>query len=143
MGRLSWAFMALLPLAAACDQEEQPVRNTSAIEVRGEMQDKLHTLSAVNLAIALKRAIYDLGYTCQRIDKAGFVGRYQTSDMWTAHCSDGRDWAIFASPDGSVQVRDCKDLPGTGVPECKISKLPEGSFEGEARKPTRAAPLPG
>ena len=132
-----------MPLTSACNQAERTETNSPAIEVRHPTQDKLHTLSAVNLAIALKRAIYDLGYTCSRIDKAGFVGRYKSADMWTAHCSDGRDWAIFASPDGSVQVRDCKDLPGTDVPVCKITKLPEGSFEGEATKPTRAAPLPG
>ena len=37
--------------------------------------------------------------------------------MWTARCADGRDWAIFVGPDGSAQVRDCKDLAGnSGFP---------------------------
>jgi hypothetical protein len=51
--------------------------------------------------------------------------------MWMAHCTDGklqRDWAIFAGPDGSAQVRDCKDIPGTGLPDCVIKERPKGSF---------------
>jgi hypothetical protein len=56
--------------------------------------------------------------------------------MWTAHCvydnNSSRDWAIFAGPDGSAQVRDCKDLAGTGLPACVIKVKPKGSFS-EAR----------
>ena len=95
-------------------------------------QEQLHKLDAMNLAIALKRAIYDAGYTCKRMTDAGFVGTYKNLDMWMAHCVDGkgqpRDWAVFAGPDGSAQVRDCKDVPGTGLPECAIKQRPEGSF---------------
>jgi hypothetical protein len=115
---------------AACNEQPQPT-NQPAIKVRNAEQDRLHTLDAMNLAIALKRAIYDAGYTCRHIDKAGFVGAYQNLDQWTAHCTDGkqsRDWAIFTGPDGSAQVRDCKDLAGTGIPACVITKQPQGSF---------------
>jgi hypothetical protein len=52
--------------------------------------------------------------------------------MWMAHCEyekgTPRDWAIFAGPDGSAQVRDCKDVPGSGLPGCVIKKRPKGSF---------------
>ena len=51
--------------------------------------------------------------------------------MWMARCTDGknkRDWAVFAGPDGSAQVRDCKDIPGSGLPECAIKQRPKGSF---------------
>ena len=40
----------------------------------------------------------------------------------------GRDWAIFAGPDGSAQVRDCKDVVATGLPACVIKKRPKGTF---------------
>jgi hypothetical protein len=74
----------------------------------------------------------DAGYTCKRITDAGFVGEYKNLDMWMAHCvydnGTPRDWAIFAGPDGSAQVRDCKDVPGTGLPDCKITVRPKGSF---------------
>ena len=125
--RLTLALAALA--LAACDEPTAPANQTK-IKVRSPEQDQLHTLDALNLAIALKRAIYAAGYTCQRVTDAGFVGEYQNLDMWMTRCSEGRDWAVFAGADGSAQVRDCKDVPGTGLPECAIKKRPQGSFAG-------------
>lgn len=120
---------------ASCNQDQQQAQsNTPTIKVRSEEQNQLHQLDALNLAIGLKRAIYNAGYTCKKVTDAGFVGEYKNLDMWTAHCvydqGAPRDWAIFAGPDGSAQVRDCKDIPGTGLPECAIKTRPKGSFEG-------------
>ena len=127
--------LSLVPLAAlalaACDNR-QPQQQQPTIKVRSNEQEQLHALNALNLAIALKRAIYDAGYTCKRISDAGFVGTYKNLDMWMAHCEyekgSPRDWAIFAGPDGSAQVRDCRDVPGTGLPLCAIRERPKGSF---------------
>lgn len=116
-------------LVAGCNQsapQNQPAE--PHIRVRGAEQDELHQLDALNLAIALKRAIYDSGYTCKRIDKEGYVGEYKNLDMWTAHCSDGRDFAIYAGPDGSAQVRDCVDVARFGLPRCEIHQVPKGSL---------------
>ena len=129
MARLRVLTLALASLTAAACNQSQPSAPQTKIEVRGPEQDRLHKFDAFNLSIALKRAIFDLGYKCQRVERAGFVGKYKNMDMWTAHCADGRDWAIFAAPDGSVQARDCKDLAGSDVPACKIQKLPKGSFD--------------
>jgi hypothetical protein len=116
---------------AACNNSE-PQQNYTSIKVRSAEQDQLKTLDALNLAIALKRAIYDAGYTCKRVTDGGFAGEWKNLDMWVAHCvydtGQPRDWAIFTGPDGSAQVRDCKDIPGSGLPECKIQKRPAGSF---------------
>jgi hypothetical protein len=98
----------------------QPSQNVQSIKVRSAEQDELFKLNDLNRAIALKRAIYDSGYRCQRITKSGFVGSYKNLDMWMASCADGRDWAIFTGPDGSAQVRDCKDVNGLGLPKCAI-----------------------
>src|ERR1051326_2964930 len=109
--RMRKPAVTTLPAALMLNGCNQPQTQTnqqeSQIKARGPEQDQLHQLSALNLAIALKRAIYDSGYHCGRIEKAGFVGVYKNLEEWTAHCSDGRDWAIFAGPDGSAQVRDC------------------------------------
>jgi hypothetical protein len=116
----------------ACNQ--QPAENAAqpTIKVRSSEQMQLHELDAINLAIGLKRAIYDAGYTCKRVTDAGFVGEYENLEMWTAHCvydqGASRDWAIFAGPDGSAQVRDCKDIPGSGLPDCVIKTRPKGKF---------------
>jgi hypothetical protein len=130
---LSLAVLAL----AACNDNSAQQANRPAIKVTSTEQQQLHQLDALNLAIGLKRAIYDAGYTCKRITDAGFVGTYKNLDMWMAHCvyekGTPRDWAIFAGPDGSAQVRDCRDMPGTGLPTCEIKQRPKGSFD-EIRK---------
>jgi hypothetical protein len=117
---------------AACNNS-QPQQNQTPIKVVSAEQQQLHQLDAFNLAIGLKRAIYDAGYTCKRVTDAGFVGTWKNLDQWTAHCiydnGTARDWAIFAGPDGGAQVRDCKDIPGTGLPECKVKERPKGSFD--------------
>ena len=124
------AILATLTLTG-CDSG-QPTANAPAIKVRGPEQDRLHTLNALDLAIALKRAIYDAGYSCKRVTEGGFVAAYKNLDMWMAHCEYDtgatRDWAIFAGPDGSAQVRDCRDIPGTGLPACVVKKRPPGAF---------------
>ena len=126
-------IIALGALAlAACNEQQPASTNQPRIKVRSSEQDQLKQLDAINLAIALKRAIYDAGYTCKRITDAGFVGEYKNLDMWMAHCvyekGEPRDWAVFAGPDGSAQVRDCKDVDGTELPKCEIKQRPKGSF---------------
>jgi hypothetical protein len=127
----SIAFLGIFALSA-CDNGQQAQTNQTTIKVRSNEQEQLHKLDAINLAIGLKHAIYDAGYTCKRVTDAGFVGEYKNLDMWTAHCvyekGEPVDWAIFAGPDGSAQVRNCRDIPGTGLPVCEIKKRPKGSF---------------
>jgi len=124
------------------DQAQQAQSNQPTIRVRGPEQKRLHELNAFDLAIALKRAIYDAGYRCKRVTDGGFVGTYKNLEMWTATCTDDkakRDWAVFTAPDGSAQVRDCKDIPGSGLPECAVKKRPHGSFTDLAVAPTQNA----
>lgn len=116
-------------LLAGCNQP-QPQQNQAAALEPSPAQQRLHELDATYLAIALKRAIYDSGYECSRIDKAGFVGDYKNLEMWMAQCSNGRNWAIFTGPDGSAQVRDCKDVVGFGLPKCVITEEPKPSKIG-------------
>jgi hypothetical protein len=129
----SLTVLALLALAGCNNsQPQQAATNEPRIKVRSTEQEQLHKLDAFNLAIGLKRAIYDAGYTCKRVTDAGFVGSYKNLDMWMARCAydqgSPRDWAVFAGPDGSAQVRDCRDIPGTGLPDCAIKQRPKGSF---------------
>jgi hypothetical protein len=132
MRRYRLLALAVLALAACNQNPQQAPTNQTGIKVRSNEQEQLHQLDAMNLAIGLKRAIYDAGYTCKRITDAGFVGEYKNLDMWTAHCDydqgSPRDWAIFAGPDGGAQVRDCKDVAGTDLPQCVIKKRPKGQF---------------
>jgi len=124
-------LVALAVLAACNNNQHQAPQKV--IKVQSEEQKQLHQLDAFNLAIGLKHAIYDAGFTCKRITDAGYVGAWKNNDMWMAHCTydkgAARDWAIFAGPDGSAQVRDCKDItPQSGLPACVIKERPKGSF---------------
>lgn len=122
----------VLALAAACDQAPPPA--PTEIKVTSAEQQGLHKLDALNLAIALKRAIYDAGLTCPRVTDAGFVGVYENLDMWMANCAYAngakRTFAVFAGPDGTAQVRDCADIGESGIPSCRISRRPAGNFDG-------------
>jgi hypothetical protein len=124
--------LATVLMLTACNESPSQQSNVTSIKVQSAEQIQLHQLDAFNLAIGLKRAIYDAGYTCKRVTDAGFVGTWKNLDMWMAHCvydrGPPRDWAVFAGPDGGAQVRDCKDIPGSGLPDCVIKQRPKGSF---------------
>ena len=130
----SFTSIALLAaLLVACNESPPQQTNQQTVRVVSNEQIQLHKLDAFNLAIGLKRAIYDAGYTCKRVTDAGFVGAWKNLDMWVAHCEydkgTPRDWAVFAGPDGGAQVRDCRDIPPGGeLPACTIKERPKGSF---------------
>ena len=138
--KFSLLILAGAALAGCNNNGQQAQSNQPTIKVRAPEQDRLKELSAFDLAIALKRAIYDAGFTCRQVTDAGFVGEWKNLDMWVAHCEyqngTPRDWAVFTGPDGSAQVRDCKDIPGSGLPDCAIKQRPKGSFTDVKTAPT-------
>ena len=117
--RLTLSITALAFLASGCDQSSQPAPKPQ-IKVQSAEQKRMHQLNEMDRAITLKRAIYDSGFTCKRIERSGYVQDHGNLSMWTAHCADKRDWAIFVGPDSSVQVRPCKDLAQLKLPACII-----------------------
>ena len=123
-------FAALLVpacLLAACggnDQAVPPPQND--IMVRSDAQQRLLDLNDLDRAIALKRAIADQGLRCSQIVSTGYVTRYRDMDMWTATCSDQRQWALFVGANDSVQVRLCIDNEKIGLPACKVQPGTEG-----------------
>ena len=121
------ALMLPAILLTACKAEtpaEQPVQND--IMVRSEAQQQLFDLNDLDRAIALKRAISDQGLRCGRIVSTGYVTRFKDMDMWTATCSDDRQWALFISANDSVQVRLCADNEKIGLPACNVQPGTEG-----------------
>src|SRR6478672_10591003 len=114
MPRLPIAFLAGLALAGCNDSSTQPA-NQQKIRVTSTEQQQLHQLDAINLAIGLKRAIYDAGYTCKRVTDAGFVGTWKNNDMWTAHC-------VY------IRAGNRQLAPAEAIPECTIKQRPKGNF---------------
>ena len=123
----SAALLISACLLASCGQGEQsapPLQND--IIVRSAAQKRLLDLTDLDRAIALKRAILSAGMRCERIVSTGFVTRYKDMDMWSATCSDDRQWALFISANDSVQVRLCSDNEKIGLPACKVQPGTEG-----------------
>ena len=73
-------------LTAACSPEPTEQANAPAIKVRGLEQDRLHQLGAFDLAIGLKRAIYEAGYTCKQLTDAGFIGTHNDAHGNSPNC---------------------------------------------------------
>ena len=114
--RATWTIgIAVSSALAACDSSP-PTQPKQPIVVRSEAQDQLHKLNDDMRHIALKRAILDSGMSCQRVDASGYAQEFRNLSMWTAHCDDGTDWAIFVGPDVSAQVRRCQDVAELGLP---------------------------
>ena len=122
------ALPILAVLLASCggsgDQAAPPLQND--IMVRSDAQQRLFDLNALDRAIALKRAIADQGLRCSQIVSTGYVTRYKDMDMWTATCSDDRQWALFLGANDSVQVRLCDDNEKIGLPACTVQPGTEG-----------------
>jgi hypothetical protein len=115
-------------LLASCgsggDESAPPLQND--IMVRSDSQQRLFDLNDLDRAIALKRAISEQGLRCAQIVSTGYVTRFRDMDMWTATCSDKRQWALFVGGNDSVQVRLCADNEKIGLPACKVQPGTEG-----------------
>ena len=114
-------------MLGACDggtPAQPPLQND--IIVRSDAQQKLFELNDLDRAIALKRAISDQGLRCGQIVSTGYVTRFRDMDMWTATCSDDRQWALFIGANDSVQVRLCFDNEKVGLPACTVQPGTEG-----------------
>ncbi|WP_324806312.1 hypothetical protein SH584_08565 [Sphingomonas sp. LY29] len=125
MIRATISLLALTALAA-CQQEAAAPPPAKDIVVRSAAQKQLFELSDLNRTIALKRAISGQGLSCPQLVTSGFSTRYKDMDMWTATCSDKRQWALFIGANDTVQVRPCKDNAQFDLPPCTIKPGTEG-----------------
>jgi hypothetical protein len=80
-------------------------------------QEKLLALNERDRMLTLMRAVQDDAGGCPRISGSTYQQIYQNMAMWVAHCSN-RDWAVYISPSGIVQVRACSEAKQLGLPEC-------------------------
>ena len=120
--RIAFTAMVLALFVSACGDSGETEQKAKSISVRSAEQNALHKLSPMSQKIAMRRALYDSGYTCQTVTEAGYVQEYGNLSMWTASCNNGRSYAIFVGPDGSAQVRNCQEMQPLKLPACRIAK---------------------
>ncbi len=93
----------------------------AAVTIANPASDQLARLSVLQRKGALRAALLDSGYPCERVEKATIQGPWKNMVMWRAKCSgDARyDYAVFVGPDASVQARYCAELSQLKLPTCR------------------------
>ncbi len=108
-------------LIAGCDSGAPPTK-TKSITAANPYQERLTSLGELDRSLALRRAVQDSGQPCKKIEASAYQGTYKSLHMWTARCSQGKDWGLFIAPNGDVQVRSCAHLKQLGLPECRLEQ---------------------
>jgi len=110
-------------LVAGCE-DGAPERNVTQVVAANPHSDRLKAMSEPMRHLGLYRALRDNGQRCKRVDRAAYRQQYKTMAMWTAHCTDSGDWAVYIAPNGDVQVSPCRHAAQLGLPECGASPAP-------------------
>ena len=120
-------------LLTACE-DGAPERNVTQVVAANPHSDQLKALSEPTRHLGLYRALRDNGQRCKRVDRGGYQQQYKTMAMWTAHCTDTGDYAIYIAPNGDVQVSACKDARELRLPECKAAAPSAQSGEASEKR---------
>lgn len=107
-------------LALAGCEDGKPASNVTSVHVSVPASDQLKGMSELYRFLGLRRAVVDSGQRCKKVDRGAYQQDWNNLAMWTAHCTDTGDWAIFIAPNDDVQVRPCTDLAQLKLPACKL-----------------------
>ena len=114
-----WTTLAATGLLLAACEDGTPEQNVTQVVAANPYSDQLKGLSEPTRFLGLYRALRDNGQRCKRVDRGAYQQQYKTMAMWTAHCTDSGDWAIYIAPNGDVQVSQCRHAAELGLPLCK------------------------
>jgi hypothetical protein len=120
----AWATLAVSLIFLAGCEDGAPEQNVTQVVAANPYSDQLKALSEPTRFLGLYRALRDNGRHCKRVDQGAYQQQYKSMAMWTAHCTDTGDYALYIAPNGDVQVSACKDARELGLPECKASAPP-------------------
>jgi hypothetical protein len=130
------ASMLSLALCACGDSgSQQPV---AKVDIANPISDQLKGGNDLFRAIGLRRPIVDSGHRCKKVDAGGYQQQYKNYAMWTVHCTDTGDWAVFIAPTGDAEARKCTDLAELKMPACKPAP-PLGAAEADRNAKAKAA----
>ena len=118
MPRMIGSALAALLLLAGCE-DGTPEQNVTQVKAAIPGSDRLAAMTPLYRNLGLWRAIRDAPERCKKVDNGAFQQNYRNLAMWTAHCTDTGEWAIFIGPNDDVQVRACTDVARLGLPACK------------------------
>lgn len=98
--------------------------NVTHVRAANPLSDQLNGMSELYRNLGLRRAIMDSSQRCKKSEGGVYQQDFKNLAMWTTHCVDSGDWALFIAPGGEVQVRPCADLPALSLPTCNRSAAP-------------------
>ncbi len=126
--RIALTMLAGAVALAACGESETaPERKTTVMRAANPTSDNIKTLQPHYRNLSLWRGIrYNRG-ACKKVDRVAYQQEYLNMAMWTAHCTDSGDWAVFIAPDSSVQAAKCADAEQLRLPACR--PIPEESAD--------------
>jgi hypothetical protein len=116
--------LAALGLAAAllagCE-DGTPERDVAKVKIVVPASEALKAMkSDLYRYLGLRRAVVDSGQRCKKVDRGAYQQDWNNLAMWTAHCTDTGDWALYIAPNGDVQASPCAHAKELGLPECRI-----------------------
>ena len=123
----SLACLAACGLLLAGCEDGAPERNVTQVVAANPYSDQLKGLSEPTRNLGLYRAVRDTGQRCKRVDRGAYQQQYKSMAMWTAHCTDTGDWALYIAPNGDVQASPCAHAKELGLPECAVQAAGEAS----------------
>jgi hypothetical protein len=108
--------------------------NVTQVRAANPLSDQLKGMSPLYRDLGLYRAVRDSGQRCKKAVNGAYQQEYRNLAMWTVHCTDSGDWALFIAPNGDVQARRCADLAELKLPACRIAPVkPEAPAPKAAR----------
>ena len=119
--RTALTLLAAAVALAGCGDSDEPApeRKTTVMRAANPTSDNLKALDPLYRHLGLWRGIrYNRG-VCKKVDRGAYQQEYKNMAMWTAHCTDSGDWAVFIAPDASVQAAKCADAEQLRLPACK------------------------
>jgi hypothetical protein len=128
------AALLSLPLAACGSGGDSG--NVTQVRAANPMSDQLKALSPLYRDLGLYRAVRDSGQRCKKAENGAYQQEYKNLAMWTVHCTDSGDWALFVAPNGDVQARRCADSAELKLPACRMA----APAAAAAATPAKTAP---
>jgi hypothetical protein len=126
------AGVLTLALCACGDTGSEQRNDVTKVEIANPISDQLKAGNDLYKSIGLRRPIVDSGQRCKKVDAGSYQQQYKNYAMWSVHCTDSGDWAVFIAPSGDAEARRCADLARLDIPVCK----PAAAFAEPAARPS-------
>ena len=103
-------IMAGLALALAGCQGSAPESANKAEPAAAEaVENEIAAMPEGQRNAVFIRALQDAGQECQHVDSSAPAGQHQGFPVWSARCSDGGNWTIVITNDGTAVVLDADE----------------------------------